>query len=161
MFKVLDQWKQIKLAWLHDPSRINTRKRNNVRRETSRYFRNKGRDCPDSKDKLIRSPRENGGGYDAQKDLHSRTGRDEKKGKTQEKVERGSRRRPSAGEWEDGESWWQIGENGRTLFDVPKPTVGFSASGRRRIKRRRRRRWRKRRRIIIIIRIRMSGQQSY
>ena len=35
--------------------------------------------------KLFRSPRENGGGWDAQKDLHSRTGRDEKKGKTQEK----------------------------------------------------------------------------
>ena len=45
-----------------------------------------------SKDKLVRSPRENGGGQDAQKDLHSKTGRDEKKGKTQErwkkKVER-------------------------------------------------------------------------
>jgi len=41
-----------------------------------------------AKDKLIRSPGENGGGYDAQKDLHSRTGRDEKKGKTQEKVKR-------------------------------------------------------------------------
>jgi len=34
-----------------------------------------------TKDKLVRSPRENGGVYDAQKDLHSRTGRDEK-GKT-------------------------------------------------------------------------------
>jgi len=32
------------------------------------------------------------------KGLHSRTGRDEKKGKTQEKIERGSRKRsPSAG----------------------------------------------------------------
>jgi len=30
---------------------------------------------------------------DAQKDLHSRTGRNEKKGKTQEKMERGSRKR--------------------------------------------------------------------
>jgi len=38
-----------------------------------------------AKDKLVRSPRENGGGQDAQKDLHSRIGRDEKKGKTQEK----------------------------------------------------------------------------
>ena len=39
---------------------------------------------------LVRSPRESGGGYDAQKDLHSRTGREEekKKGKTQEKMER-------------------------------------------------------------------------
>ena len=32
----------------------------------------------------------------AQKDLHSRTGRDEKKGKTQEKMERGSRKRSSS-----------------------------------------------------------------
>ena len=32
------------------------------------------------KDKLVRSPRENGGGQDAQKELHSRTGRVEKKG---------------------------------------------------------------------------------
>ena len=45
-----------------------------------------------AKDELARSSRENGGGYDAQKDLHTRTGRDEKKGKTQEKIERGSRR---------------------------------------------------------------------
>jgi len=49
-----------------------------------------------TKDKLVRSPRENGGGEDAQKDLHSRTGRDEKKGKTQEEMERGSRKRSSS-----------------------------------------------------------------
>ena len=36
-------------------------------------------------------------------------------------------------------SWWQIGKNGRTLFDRPKPTVGCSANGRRRRRRRRRR----------------------
>jgi len=48
-----------------------------------------------AKDKLVRSPRESGGGLDAQKDLHSRTGRDEKKGKTEEKMERGSRMRSS------------------------------------------------------------------
>ena len=48
------------------------------------------------KDKLVRSPRENGGGQDAQKGLHSRTGRDEKKGKTQERMERGSRKRSSS-----------------------------------------------------------------
>jgi len=48
------------------------------------------------KDKLVRSPRENGGGKDAQKDLHSRTGRDEAKGKIQEKMERGSRKRSSS-----------------------------------------------------------------
>jgi len=33
---------------------------------------------------------------DAQKDLHSRTGRDEKKWKTHEKTERGSRKRSSS-----------------------------------------------------------------
>ena len=49
-----------------------------------------------AKDKLVRSPRENGGGQDAQKDLHSRTGRDEKKRKTQEMMERGSRKRSSS-----------------------------------------------------------------
>ena len=38
------------------------------------------------------------------------------------------------------ESWWQIGQNGRTLFDRPKPTVGCSANGRRRRRRRGRRR---------------------
>jgi len=49
-----------------------------------------------AKDKLVRSPRGNGGGQDAQKELHSRTGREEKKGKTQEKMERGSRKRSSS-----------------------------------------------------------------
>ena len=49
-----------------------------------------------AKDKLVSPPRENGGGQDAQKDLHSRTGRDENKGKTQEKMERGSRKRSSS-----------------------------------------------------------------
>jgi hypothetical protein len=49
-----------------------------------------------AKDRLVRSPREKGAGQDAQKDLHSRTGRDEKKGKTQEKIERGSRKRFSS-----------------------------------------------------------------
>ena len=50
-----------------------------------------------AKDKLVRSPRENGGGQDAQKELHSKTGRDEKKGKTQERMERRSRKRSSSG----------------------------------------------------------------
>ena len=49
-----------------------------------------------TRDKLVRSPRENGGGQDAQKDLHSRTGRDEKKGKTEETMERGRRKRSSS-----------------------------------------------------------------
>jgi hypothetical protein len=48
-----------------------------------------------AKDKLIRSSGENGG-QDAQKDLHSRTGRDETKGKTQETMGRGSRQRSSS-----------------------------------------------------------------
>ena len=48
-----------------------------------------------AKDKLVRAPRENGGGQDARKDLHSRTGRDEQKGKIQEKMERGSNKRSS------------------------------------------------------------------
>jgi len=38
-----------------------------------------------AKDKLVRSPRENGGGWDAQKDLHSRTGTDEAKGRPRER----------------------------------------------------------------------------
>ena len=49
-----------------------------------------------AKDKLVRSHKENGGGQDTQKHLHSRPGRDEKKGKTQEKMERGSRKRSSS-----------------------------------------------------------------
>ena len=49
-----------------------------------------------AKDKLVRSPEQNGGGQDAQKDFHSRTGRDEMKGKTQERMERGSRKRTSS-----------------------------------------------------------------
>ena len=49
-----------------------------------------------AKDKLVRPSRENGG-QDAQKDLHSRNGRDEKKGKTQKKMESGSRKRSSSG----------------------------------------------------------------
>jgi len=41
-----------------------------------------------AKDKLAGSPGENEGGQDAQKDLHSRTGRDETKRKTQERMEK-------------------------------------------------------------------------
>jgi len=51
-----------------------------------------------AKVKLVGSPGENGGGQDAQKDLHSRTGRDKMKGKSQERMERRSRNTsPSAG----------------------------------------------------------------
>jgi hypothetical protein len=49
-----------------------------------------------TKDKLAGPPGENGGGWDVQKDLHSRTGRDETKRKTQERVERRSRKRSSS-----------------------------------------------------------------
>ena len=43
-----------------------------------------------AKDKLVRSLGENGGGKDAQKDLHSRTGRDETRPRKEwkEKVDR-------------------------------------------------------------------------
>ena len=69
------------------------------------------------------------------KDLHSRTGRDKKKGKTQEKMKGGSRKRSSSA---GSEKMERIGgrykkKNGRTLFDRPTPTVGCSANGRRRI----------------------------
>ena len=49
-----------------------------------------------AKDKLAGSPGENGGGQDAQKDLHSRTGRDETNRKTQERMERRSGKRSSS-----------------------------------------------------------------
>jgi hypothetical protein len=45
---------------------------------------------------LVGSPGENGEGQDAQKDLHSRTGRNETKRKTQERMERRSRKRSSS-----------------------------------------------------------------
>ena len=41
-----------------------------------------------TKDKLARSPGENGGKQNAQDDLHSRAGVDETKEKTQEEMER-------------------------------------------------------------------------
>ena len=41
-----------------------------------------------TKAKLVRAPGENGGRQNAQKDLHSRNGGDEAKGKTQERMER-------------------------------------------------------------------------
>jgi hypothetical protein len=49
-----------------------------------------------AKDKLVGSPGENGGGQDAQKDLHSKTGRDKTKGKAQERMERRCRKRSSS-----------------------------------------------------------------
>jgi hypothetical protein len=41
---LLAQWKQAKLLCLQDPSEINGENLNNVRREASRYFRNKKRE---------------------------------------------------------------------------------------------------------------------
>jgi len=49
-----------------------------------------------AKDKLAGSPGENGEGQDAQNDLHSRTGRDETKRKTQERMERRSGKKSSS-----------------------------------------------------------------
>jgi hypothetical protein len=45
---------------------------------------------------LAGSPGENGGEKKKKKDLHSRTGRDETKRRTQERMERGSRKRSSS-----------------------------------------------------------------
>jgi hypothetical protein len=41
--KLLDQRKEAKLQWLQDPSEINGDNQNNVRRESSRRFRNRKR----------------------------------------------------------------------------------------------------------------------
>jgi hypothetical protein len=57
-----------------------------------------------TKDKLARSPGENEGKQNAQ-DLHSRTGGDEMKGKTQEKMERRGRKGSSSARSEEIESW--------------------------------------------------------
>jgi hypothetical protein len=46
---------------------------------------------------LVGSPGENGGGYGAQKDLHSKTGKDETKAKAKERMERSRKRCSSAG----------------------------------------------------------------
>jgi hypothetical protein len=42
--KLLDQRKRAKLQWIQDPSETNGDNLNNVRRETSSYFRNKKRE---------------------------------------------------------------------------------------------------------------------
>jgi hypothetical protein len=49
-----------------------------------------------AKDKLVGPPGEFLEGYGDQRDLHSRAGRDETKRKTQEKMERRSRKRSSS-----------------------------------------------------------------
>jgi hypothetical protein len=38
---ILDQRKQVKTQWIQDPSQSNVDNLNNVRRDTSKYFRNK------------------------------------------------------------------------------------------------------------------------
>jgi hypothetical protein len=55
-------------------------------------------------DKLAGSRGENGEGQNAQKDLHSRTGKDETKMKTQERMERRSRKRSSSAGFEKMET---------------------------------------------------------
>ena len=47
-------------------------------------------------DKLVRSPGETGGGLYSQKHVHSRNGSDDAKEETQERLERGSRKRSSS-----------------------------------------------------------------
>jgi hypothetical protein len=44
MLKLLEQRKQAKLQWLWDPSEMNGDNLNNIKREASRYFRNKKRE---------------------------------------------------------------------------------------------------------------------
>jgi hypothetical protein len=62
--KLVDRRKQAKLQWLQDPSEVNERNLSDVRRETSRHFRNKKREYlkdevndiePNSKNKNIRN----------------------------------------------------------------------------------------------------------
>ena len=66
-----------------------------------------------AKVKLVKSPGKNGG-QDAQKNIHPRNGRDDTKGKTQERMERGSRKRSSSARSEkmervtDREKWKDI-----------------------------------------------------
>jgi hypothetical protein len=42
--KLIDQWKQAKLQWLQNPNQINGDNLKNLRRETSRIFRNNKRE---------------------------------------------------------------------------------------------------------------------
>ena len=53
---------------------------------------------------------------------------EEEEEEEQEEEEEEEEQEEEEEEEEDGESWWQIGKNGRTLFDRPKPTVGCSAN---------------------------------
>jgi hypothetical protein len=66
-----------------------------LRTRRAEYNRKHSKMDEGAKDKLAGSPGENGGGQGAQKDLHSRTGRDKTKRKTKERMERRSRKRSS------------------------------------------------------------------
>ena len=91
-------------------------------------------------DNLVRSPGENEGGQNAQKDLHSRTGWDEKKGKTQKKMEKENRKRSSSA---GSKKMQRVGGRQEKWKDIVRHakahTVGRSANRRRRRRRRRRR----------------------
>jgi hypothetical protein len=56
-----------------------------------------------TKDKLARSPGENGGKQNAEEDLHSRTSGDETKGKTQKRMKRRGRKGSSSARSEEME----------------------------------------------------------
>ena len=115
--------------------RVGDRWNDSVRQAASRTRRDKQRRKyskmdKGTRDKLVRSPGQNGG-EDAQKDLHSRTGRDEMKGKTQERMERGRRKRSSSARRE--KIWRELVTDGTTVSDRPTPTAGCSANGKRRM----------------------------
>jgi hypothetical protein len=58
-----------------------------------------------AKEKLAGPLGENGGGWDTQKDLYARTGSDKTKRKTQERMEKRSRKKSSSAGSEKMESW--------------------------------------------------------
>jgi len=60
-----------------------------------------------------------------EKNLHPRTGSDEKKGKTQENMERGSRMRSSSAWSQKMESWWQIGKKWKDIVRQAKAHSGL------------------------------------
>jgi hypothetical protein len=68
--KLLDQRKQAKLQWLQDPSEINWDNLNNVRREASRYFRNKKRDYLEDKINELATNNKNENIIDLYKGVH-------------------------------------------------------------------------------------------
>jgi hypothetical protein len=90
------------------------------------------------KDKLARSPGENGG-QGAQKHLHLRTVGDETQGKTRKGWEEEVKRDLEVLGVKRRREMVTDSKNRRTLFDRPKPTVGCSANGTRRSRTRRRR----------------------